>query len=185
MELLYVFGIVVTFILFIYFLCKVGVIKITDPEMIELRNAREDMLKSREELSPTDFYEIYYSNSKLERSIVLDILNVFFNNYFDFPVGKIRPEDTFKDPPFIIKKFKRSVSYGPMESELEYFWLETEMNISDIREQINSNEWKEIESIYESIRSVDDYIRFMVKLNELKNNIIVISNSSAMKNNCI
>ncbi|MEN4903522.1 hypothetical protein [Luteimonas sp. TWI1437] len=53
-----------------------------------------DMVNAREELSPDDFFNIYYKESGLEKVLVIELLEHAAHE-LGLPAGKLRPQDRF------------------------------------------------------------------------------------------
>ncbi len=56
----------------------------------------KDKLREREALSPTDFYDQYYTRSGLDKETVVELLEHVADE-LRLPSGKLRPEDRFSE----------------------------------------------------------------------------------------
>jgi|GEM_PF-5236991 len=113
------------------------------------------MFEQRECLSPEEFYEKFYSESKIRKQVLFDILQ-FMEKNLDLPISKLRPNDRFD------KELAVIIELEVVDDDISYFWDATFNRLYE------SAEKKQIDlkkALY-SIKNIDEYIKTFASIYE-------------------
>jgi hypothetical protein len=117
------------------------------------RKKRAEKIQHRESLSPEEFYDKFYKDSKMPKEAVIDVLRFMKKNLF-MPIDKLRPYDRFDKELAIIKELE------VLRSDIDDFSEATYQRLSHTAQNKHIN----LEKVFKETKTIDDYIRMFITI---------------------